>query len=158
MHPKIAIHTQDGVIVRTDMDSGMYPDDGEWIEGSRIVHRIWDFEGLSEMDFISQRVWEDSEEKFIEVPRKPNVYATWNRSEVPAAWTWDPEDVLVEIRHVRNKKISETDWMFVEDSPLTEEEKQVVLEYRQLLRDLPSTLDFSKVGSVDDVVWPVLGE
>ena len=46
--------------------------------------------------------------------------------------------------------------MLVIDSPLTEEEQAHVLEYRQLLRDLPSTLDMSVVGSVDDVTWPIL--
>ena len=40
------------------------------------------------------------------------------------------------------------------DFNLTEEQQSLVLEYRQLLRDFPSTLDMSVVGSEDDVTWP----
>jgi len=154
MHPKVAIHTEDGVIVRTDMDNGLYPEDGHTLVEGRIVHRIWDLEELSEMEFINTRVWEEDEERFIEVPPKPNGYATWNRSESPARWTWDTNIILDEIRYARNLRIAETDWMFVIDSPLTEEQQSLVLEYRQLLRDFPSTLDMSVVGSEDDVTWP----
>ena len=152
MHPKVAIHTPAGVIVRTDMDNGMYPEDGHPVEGDRIVHRIWDFEELSEMEFMNTRVWVEDEQRFKPVPPKPNVYATWENDE----WVWDVEHIRNEIRFVRNQKLVETDWMLVIDSPLTEEEQAQVLEYRQLLRDLLSTLDMSVVGSVDDVTWPIL--
>jgi len=157
MHPKVAIHTEEGVIVRTDMDNGLYPEDGHIVSEGRVVHRIWDLEGLSEMEFINTRVWSEDDQQFIEVPPRPNGYATWNRNESPAKWTWDTNLILNEIRYARTVKIAETDWMLLVDSQLTEEQKEKVLEYRQLLRDLPSTLDMSVVGSVEDVVWPVLG-
>lgn len=31
MHPKIALINENGVIDRTDMDSGRWPEDGEWL-------------------------------------------------------------------------------------------------------------------------------
>lgn len=152
MHPKVAIHTEAGVIVRTDMDNGMYPEDGHPIDNDRLVHRIWDLEGLSEMEFMNTRVWDEDYQMFIEVPPKPNVYATWEYGE----WVWDIEHIVNEIRFVRNQKIIETDWMLVVDSPFTEEERQTIMSYRQELRDITETLDMSIVGSLDDVVWPTL--
>ena len=152
MHPKVAIHTEAGVIVRTDMDNGMYPEDGHPIDNDRLVHRIWDLEGLSEMEFMNTRVWDEDYQMFIEVPPKPNVYATWEYGE----WAWDIEHIVNEIRFVRNQKIIETDWMLVVDSPFTEEERQTIMSYRQELRDITETLDMSIVGSLDDVVWPTL--
>lgn len=152
MHPKVAIHTEAGVIVRTDMDNGMYPEDGHPIDNDRLVHRIWDLEGLSEMEFMNTRVWDEDDQMFIEVPPKPNVYATWENGE----WVWDIEHIVNEIRFVRNQKITETDWMLVVDSPFTEEERQTIMSYRQELRDITETLDMSIVGSLDDVVWPTL--
>lgn len=152
MHPKVAIHTEAGVIVRTDMDNGMYPEDGHPIDNDRLVHRIWDLEGLSEMEFMNTRVWDEDYQMFIEVPPKPNVYATWEYGE----WAWDIEHIVNEIRFVRNQKITETDWMLVVDSPFIEEERQIIMSYRQELRDITETLDMSIVGSLDDVVWPTL--
>ena len=150
MHPKVAIHTEAGVIVRTDMDNGMYPEDGHSVDTDRLVHRIWDLEGLSEMEFMNTRVWDEDDQMFIEVPPKPNVYATWENGE----WVWDIEHIVNEIRFVRNQKLAETDWMLVADAPFTEDQMQTIIEYRQELRDITETLDMSIVGSLDDVVWP----
>ena len=152
MHPKVAIHTEAGVIVRTDMDNGLYPEDGHPIEGDRLVHRIWDLEGLSEMEFMNTRIWSEDDQQFIEVPPKPNVYATW----VDGDWEWDVEHILGEIRFVRTQKLVETDWMLVTDAPLTEEERQSVISYRQELRDITETIDMTQVSSLEDVVWPIL--
>jgi len=104
------------------------------------------------MEFMNTRVWDEDDQMFIEVPPKPNVYATWENGE----WVWDIEHIVNEIRFVRNQKIIETDWMLVVDSPFTEEERQTIMSYRQELRDITETLDMSIVGSLDDVVWPTL--
>ena len=66
MHPKVAIHTPAGVIVRTDMDNGMYPEDGHPVEGDRIVHRIWDFEQFHQ------------NQMYMLHGKMMNGYGTWN--------------------------------------------------------------------------------
>jgi hypothetical protein len=55
-----------------------------------------------------------------------------------------------ELRLYRNKALSETDKYMIADYPISNENKQIMLTYRQTLRDLPSTftgqtLDFSQV-------------
>jgi hypothetical protein len=48
----------------------------------------------------------------------------------------EQEDVLNAIRFERDKKLKESDWTQVADSPLSNEEKQLWAEYRQKLRDM----------------------
>ncbi len=45
-------------------------------------------------------------------------------------------------RNKRNILLKETDWAFVSDSPLTDEQKTEATTYRQALRDLPADENF----------------
>jgi hypothetical protein len=54
-----------------------------------------------------------------------------------------------EIRVMRDGLIRETDWVFFPDSPVSEDAKALVSEYRQELRDIPQ-----KFQNPEDVVWP----
>lgn len=45
-------------------------------------------------------------------------------------------------RNKRNTMLLETDWAFVSDSPLTDEQKTEATTYRQALRDLPADENF----------------
>jgi hypothetical protein len=54
------------------------------------------------------------------------------------------------VRQERDRRLAECDWTQVADVPLTEEEKNEWRTYRQILRDLPSTI----VG-VSFVNWPL---
>ena len=45
-------------------------------------------------------------------------------------------------RNKRNILLKETDWAFVSDSPLTDEQKTEATTYRQALRDFPADENF----------------
>ena len=70
--------------------------------------------------------------------------------EVPAiaaeAAQVDADNALADLRRERNKKIAETDWWALPDSPTMTAEQTT---YRQALRDITDTY-----SSLDDVVWP----
>lgn len=53
---------------------------------------------------------------------------------------------LNEVRELRNKKITETDWWANSDRTMT----QAQIDYRQALRDITNTY-----SSLDGVVWPL---
>ena len=53
------------------------------------------------------------------------------------------------IRQERDKKLAETDWWAMPDSPTMSEAQT---QYRQDLRDLPSTVD------INNIVWPTKPE
>ena len=60
-----------------------------------------------------------------------------------------PVEAMKNLRHERNQKLQETDWMLFSDtSPMTDAWKT----YRQQLRDLPATAD------VTNVEWPTKPE
>lgn len=54
----------------------------------------------------------------------------------------------IKLRFQRDQLLSESDWTQMPDSPLTEEQKTSWANYRQALRDLPSTVD------INNIVYP----
>lgn len=66
--------------------------------------------------------------------------------------SWDSENLeyvvthfedhmfMTELRRQRNRVLQDTDWTQMSDSPLTEEEKLKWANFRQALRDFPSTV------------------
>lgn len=53
-----------------------------------------------------------------------------------------------ELRTTRNKLLYDSDWTQLQDSPLTDAQKQAWAAYRQSLRDLPATVD------INNIVYP----
>ena len=89
---------------------------------------------------------------FIYLGKKPNRHAKWDFSE--NKWRWSNSFLLEDIRRVRKVRLSGTDWTQATDAPLSEEQLQEVREYRQLLRDLPASLNMDEITTEEDVVWP----
>ncbi len=56
------------------------------------------------------------------------------------------------LREERNRKLTETDWWAGQDLTMTQEQK----DYRQALRDLPSTAEpqLDENGQLTNVTWP----
>jgi len=54
-------------------------------------------------------------------------------------------------RDQRDALMRDTDWMVLPDSPLSADDRDKVLAYRQALRDVPA-----QTGFPVDIVWPVL--
>ena len=72
------------------------------------------------------------------------------------AWVAEKNDVLTlaELRKLRNKKLSETDWTRSDDVP--SETKSKWTSYRQALRDLPADASKRSINANGDVTitWP----
>ena len=60
------------------------------------------------------------------------------------------------LREERNRRIAETDWWVLPDRTSSQEQK----DYRQALRDLPSTAEpqLDKQGNLINVTWPTKPE
>jgi len=56
---------------------------------------------------------------------------------------------LASLRLERNARLAATDWTQLPDSPLADEAKERYAVYRQMLRDLPDTVE-----DLDQVEWP----
>ena len=61
------------------------------------------------------------------------------------------------LRHERDRRLTETDWMSFSDSPTMTDEWKT---YRQALRDLPSTASptLDEQGNLSNVTWPTKPE
>lgn len=59
------------------------------------------------------------------------------------------EDCAVEVRSKRDSLIAKTDYLAMPDYPLSEEDRAVVMAYRQALRDVPTQEGFPR-----NVEWP----
>ena len=60
------------------------------------------------------------------------------------------------LREERNRKLSETDWWVLPDRTASQDQK----DYRQALRDLPSTAEpqLDEQGNLTNVTWPTKPE
>lgn len=75
---------------------------------------------------------------------------------VPANLKLDPDPLshaekAAVLRVERNIQLAETDWMMLIDAPLSEEEKDKAVIYRQALRDLPAN-----TPDMENIPWPDL--
>ena len=67
---------------------------------------------------------------------------------------WEKRQRFVE--RTRVNLLFQSDWTQVADSPLSDAVKAEWTTYRQALRDLPATIDYSTLTNADDVTWPLL--
>ncbi len=73
-----------------------------------------------------------------------------NIQECPAWKLQLEKDMLsLDIRSERDRLISETDYLTNSDYPISEEDRELIREYRQALRDIPQ-----QEGFPENVVWP----
>lgn len=124
--------------------SGSNEPEGLREDGTTIVHI--DFVISDKADFIHTHYWDG---KWMEREPSPNRHAKW----VDGEWTWSQEDLMNEVRLMRNRMISSTDWTQLSDSPLSTDMKNAWAGYRQELRDL----DFidPDMSNIDQVNWPI---
>jgi len=66
-------------------------------------------------------------------------------------------DYWEELRFVRNLKLTESDWTQLPDASITEEKREEWRVYRQLLRDIPDTIEDPKplVLNPNHSSWPI---
>ncbi|ADN36215.1 hypothetical protein Mpet_1456 [Methanolacinia petrolearia DSM 11571] len=83
-------------------------------------------------------------QKFLEAEESAKSYET--------AYEYTFEGRLEVVRAKRNRKLEESDKYTMPDFPIDDTEREEWLAYRQLLRDLPSTLTEE---NIDIFEWPM---
>ena len=90
---------------------------------------------------------------------------TWNSNDIPQPTETEINAKIQELqvaepmrllRQERDRKLAETDWWVLPDRTASQEQK----DYRQALRDLPSTAEpqLDKQGNLTNVTWPTKPE
>jgi hypothetical protein len=65
-------------------------------------------------------------------------------------------DYWGEFRMIRDYLLNESDWVLLPDAPISEEKKELWIQYRQELRDFPSIVEDPKpyANDIDRELWP----
>lgn len=100
-------------------------------------------------------VGENSEQIAIESSNPSDFGVTWEQVNVKITELQNAEPLRL-LREERNQKLSETDWWVLPDRTASQEQK----DYRQALRDLPSTAEpqLDENGQLINVTWPTKPE
>ena len=122
---------------------------GPYSDGSYIVY-LEDLDGLEPNDFLEQRYW-DGTNFLVRAPR-PSLYCIWNGS----SWILDEPNYLKQLRWERDMLLYRCDWTQLPDAPLTIEQQQEALTYRQALRDMVAIVEgnISNCLTIEDAPWP----
>jgi hypothetical protein len=134
---------RDSQVQTLKMASGDNEPQGLREDGATVVHI--DFPIEDRLDFISRHYWDG---EWIERELPPNRFAEW----IDGEWIWDHEDVVNEVRSVRNKILSSCDWTRLDDNGLSQDQRDSWASYRQELRDITENL--GDIKSLSDVEWP----
>lgn len=129
---------------------GVLPEEGLDSSGRTVVHI--DFPIPNPAEWVETHYWDGSEWQTRE--KRPNDYCTWDAE--TSSWSWSIDDLMVDIRLIRDKHLRLSDWTRLDDTGLSEESKSEWAVYRQGLRDITENLD--GVESLDDVIWPIKPE
>ena len=120
----------------------VYSDSGQVIRSGSCATEDFALQ-VAEGEFILEGVADDATQLVIDgvVVDKPEPTDVENNTAV-----------LDEVRVRRHNSLAATDWTQMSDSPFTESQKEAWANYRQELRDLPTT--YSEAASLEDVVFP----
>ena len=146
-----------GVIISLNLTGGgdSLPSEGR-IENSEppklVVHlKSSDEEGwagYTQADITEQFWWNG--EGWQKRGGRPGPFYIWNV--VDKTWDFVETEFLSELRRQRNFKLSECDWTQTADCQLSDNVKGQWRNYRQQLRDIPSTYGDEK--TLEQVGWP----
>lgn len=129
---------------------GVLPEEGLDSSGRTVVHI--DFPIPNPAEWVETHYWDGSEWQTRE--KRPNDYCTWDAE--TSSWSWSIDDLMVDIRLIRDKHLRLSDWTRLDDTGLSEESKSEWAVYRQGLRDITENL--GGIESLDDVIWPIKPE
>lgn len=104
---------------------------------THVLHKIRPNASWTVGDDYDSLVWMDESPK----PTKQEIEAAWDEVEFDIA--------AKEIRHLRDRKLNETDWVVVKYSELGEAIPDDWKNYRQALRDISE-----QSGFPNDIDWP----
>jgi hypothetical protein len=86
----------------------------------------------------------------VQDPIDSNVWTIEYSPERVQSWK---DNILNNVRNIRNETLKECDWIILPDSPYTIEQRQAWCQYRTALRDLPQLIIDKEL--YDNIPWPI---
>lgn len=81
-----------------------------------------------------------------EIPPAPNSFCHFDHE--TKQWAVNKDSALRTLREQRDRLLTQSDWVLLDDVPISESKRSAWRAYRQALRDMPQSTDF------ENVVWP----
>ena len=81
-----------------------------------------------------------------EITQPDDVVRQFQIKEIPAP---TDEELAQQIRAKRNSLLSQTDYLMMSDYPINDDNRKLIKEYRQALRDIPEQSGFPRT-----IAWP----
>ena len=129
---KHVVKVEDSLVVIDAI--GFTPKNSVGVVPENTAKEDYPYLALEELDAGQYRVYVDYAAKVADIPRLEQALL---------------EGLLEEFRAQRNRKLLNSDWTQLQDSPLSMEQRIAWANYRQVLRDLPNnTQDF------ENIQWP----
>lgn len=125
------------------------PEPGLQSDGTYVVY-VDDLDGLDTNEFLEQRYWDGT--NFLVRGPRPSLFCVWNGS----AWVVDAPNYLKQVRYERDLLLYKSDWTQLPDAPLSAEQVQEAMIYRQALRDMLTPIEEnpSIYLNIEDATWP----
>lgn len=92
-------------------------------------------DGASPEDYLHNKFYSFKDICFKDKEPKPNQFYEYGQE---CELIFNQEMFIQSVRRKRNSLLGASDWTQLPDAPLTDEQKQQWIEYRQALRDLPN--------------------
>lgn len=158
------VDTTTGQINRIDLVQAVNPQEGVSTANSSeyIVYiysdyefPVYDPEHSMLSNFMEKYYWSFSSSSWEYRGPPPNKAGVWTGTE----WTYDVDNWLGYVRFLRDNKLAVTDWTQLTDTPFTENEKSLIRQYRQALREIPQVIidDVSReINTESKIPWPQL--
>tara|TARA_E500000178_G_scaffold334443_1_gene370319 strand:+ start:2544 stop:3008 length:465 start_codon:yes stop_codon:yes gene_type:complete len=105
---------------------------------------------LDHVKAMEESYYDYDDEMFKTRNKKPQDFYKWT---VAKKWELDREGLLAELRMQRQGKLYECDWTQLDDAQLSITKKGEWTEYRQKLRDLPTTIA-EDLDTLEGFPWP----
>ena len=97
-------------------------------------------------------VWDEESQKFIQNFKVISL----TQEELASIREMKEQEAMSKLREIRDKRLSETDYLLMVDYPISEENLAEVKQYRQALRDLPQQEGAPWLDG--EIPWPALPE
>ncbi|PZQ44867.1 MAG: hypothetical protein DI551_09200 [Micavibrio aeruginosavorus] len=115
---------------------------------SEDIHRAYTLDGELITDIVPPEAVEISHQQWLEFINHPDE-RKWENGQIEVCELALPSPDWNDIRSIRDNLLRKSDWTQLPDSPLSLDQKQAWVTYRQALRDITEDYEFSS-----EVVWP----
>ena len=102
---------------------------------------------IDDEEYSKRAEWCNANNCYIdEITQPDDVVRQFQIKEIPAP---TDEELAQQIRAKRNSLLSQTDYLMMSDYPINDDNRKLIKEYRQALRDIPEQAGFPRT-----ITWP----